>query len=80
MGHFGRLDILVCNAGITGRPGPFATIDMDDYDRVMAINLRSQFRLCNRALLIAPQRGAARQSSLPAYRACAAMARSTPMR
>lgn len=38
----GGLDILVCNAGITGRPGPFATLDMDDYARVMAINLRSQ--------------------------------------
>lgn len=48
--RFGRLDILVCNAGITGRPGPFAAIDMDDYDRVMAINLRSQVRLCNLAL------------------------------
>lgn len=48
--HFGRLDILVCNAGVTGRAGPFATIDMDDYDRVMAINLRSQVRLCNLAL------------------------------
>jgi NAD(P)-dependent dehydrogenase (short-subunit alcohol dehydrogenase family) len=48
--HFGRLDILVCNAGITGRAGPFAAIDMDDYDKVMAINLRSQVRLCNLAL------------------------------
>lgn len=48
--HFGRLDILVCNAGITGRAGPFAEIDMADYDRVMAINLRSQVVLCNLAL------------------------------
>ncbi len=48
--HHGGLDILVCNAGITGRPGPFASIDMDDYDHVMAINLRSQVRLCNLAL------------------------------
>jgi NAD(P)-dependent dehydrogenase (short-subunit alcohol dehydrogenase family) len=48
--HFGHLDILVCNAGITGRPGPFATIDMEDYDQVMAINLRSQVRLCNLTL------------------------------
>jgi NAD(P)-dependent dehydrogenase (short-subunit alcohol dehydrogenase family) len=46
----GGLDILVCNAGITGAPGPFATIDMDDYARVMAINLRSQVVLCNLAL------------------------------
>ncbi|NML92195.1 glucose 1-dehydrogenase [Novosphingobium sp. TW-4] len=46
----GRLDVPVCNAGITGRAGPFATIDMDDYARVMAINLRSQVVLCNLAL------------------------------
>lgn len=46
----GGIDILVCNAGITGRPGPFAAIDMDDFDRVMAINLRSQVQLCNLAL------------------------------
>ncbi|MFX4408654.1 SDR family oxidoreductase, partial [Acinetobacter baumannii] len=43
-------DILVCNAGITGRPGGFADLDMDDYARVMAINLRSQVVLCNLAL------------------------------
>lgn len=48
--HFGGLDVLVCNAGITGRPGPFASLDMADYDRVMAINLRSQVVLCNLAL------------------------------
>jgi NAD(P)-dependent dehydrogenase (short-subunit alcohol dehydrogenase family) len=43
------LDILVCNAGITGRPGPFANIEMDDYARVMALNLRSQVVLANLA-------------------------------
>ncbi|NBC34995.1 SDR family oxidoreductase [Novosphingobium sp. FSY-8] len=45
----GQIDIVVCNAGITGRPGRFADIDMDDYARVMAINLRSQVVLCNLA-------------------------------
>lgn len=48
--EFGGLDILVCNAGITGRPGPLAALDMDDYARVMAINLRSQVVLANLAL------------------------------
>jgi NAD(P)-dependent dehydrogenase (short-subunit alcohol dehydrogenase family) len=48
--HHGGLDILVCNAGITGRSGPFARVEMDDYDRVMAVNLRSQVELCNLAL------------------------------
>ncbi len=46
----GGLDILVCNAGITGKPGPFAGIEMDDYDRVMAINLRSQVVLTGLAV------------------------------
>jgi NAD(P)-dependent dehydrogenase (short-subunit alcohol dehydrogenase family) len=46
----GRLDVLVCNAGITGKPGPFAAIDMADYARVMAVNLRSQVVLTGMAL------------------------------
>jgi len=50
LASLGRLDILVCNAGITGQAGRFADIDMDDYARVMAINLRSQVVLCNLAL------------------------------
>lgn len=50
LASLGRLDVLVCNAGITGKAGPFAEIDMDDYARVMAINLRSQVVMCNLAL------------------------------
>ncbi|QZH75264.1 MAG: SDR family oxidoreductase [Erythrobacter sp.] len=46
----GGFDLLVCNAGITGKHGPFADVEMDDYDRVMAVNLRSQVVLCNLAL------------------------------
>jgi len=45
----GGLDILVCNAGITGKPGPFANLDMGDYAQVMAINLRSQVVLAKLA-------------------------------
>jgi NAD(P)-dependent dehydrogenase (short-subunit alcohol dehydrogenase family) len=48
--ELGGLDVLVCNAGITGQGGPFSAIDMDDYARVMAIDLRSQVVLCNHAL------------------------------
>ncbi|MCB2065699.1 MAG: SDR family oxidoreductase [Erythrobacter sp.] len=50
LAEFDGLDILVCNAGITGRPGPFASVDMDDFDRVMVLNLRSQVVLANLAL------------------------------
>ncbi|HQS68393.1 MAG: short-chain dehydrogenase [Novosphingobium sp. 28-62-57] len=45
--HFGGLDILVCNAGITGTAGTWA---LDDFDRVMAVNLRSLVALTGLAL------------------------------
>ncbi len=50
IGMFGGLDILVCNAGITGQGGPFVGIDMADFDRVMQLNLRSQVVLANLAI------------------------------
>lgn len=50
LAELGGLDILVCNAGITGQAGPFADLDMADYARVMAINLRSQVVLTGLAL------------------------------
>ena len=46
----GGVDILVCNAGITGAPGPIEKLDLADYDRVMAINLRSVVALCQYVL------------------------------
>jgi NAD(P)-dependent dehydrogenase (short-subunit alcohol dehydrogenase family) len=44
---FGGLDILICNAGITGQS---ASAALEDFDRVMDINLRSQVALSNLAL------------------------------
>lgn len=55
--ELGGIDVLVCNAGITGQAGPLAAIDMDDYASVMAINLRSQVVLCNLALSHIAERG-----------------------
>ena len=46
----GRLDTLVCNAGITGQPGPFETMDLANFDRVIAVNLRSMVELTQSAL------------------------------
>jgi NAD(P)-dependent dehydrogenase (short-subunit alcohol dehydrogenase family) len=40
VGRFGGIDIIVGNAGITGRTRTFAALEMDDFDHVMAINLR----------------------------------------
>jgi len=38
----GRIDVLVCNAGIT-RDGLLATMKEDDWDQVMAVNLKGAF-------------------------------------
>lgn len=49
---FGRIDVLVANAGIYGqlKPQPFETIDPDEWDWVMAVNLKGPF-LSSRAVL-----------------------------
>jgi NAD(P)-dependent dehydrogenase (short-subunit alcohol dehydrogenase family) len=38
--RFGRLDCMVNNAGIAGRFGPIATLDMAQYERTLAVVLR----------------------------------------
>ncbi len=50
LAELGGIDVLVCNAGITGKAGSFAELDMDDYARVMGVNLTSQVVLSNLAL------------------------------
>lgn len=37
--HFGRLDVVVANAGITPPPATIRTSNLDDFDRVIAVNL-----------------------------------------
>ena len=56
VGRFGRIDGLVNNAAIFQRPaltiGPFDKVPLDEWDRVMAVNVKGVF-LCCRA--VAPQ-------------------------
>lgn len=46
--RFGRLDILVCSAGITGPNTTVANYGFDDWKRVFDVNVHGLF-LCNRA-------------------------------
>ncbi|MFT3821492.1 MAG: SDR family NAD(P)-dependent oxidoreductase [Rubrivivax sp.] len=48
--HCGRVDVLVCNAGVQGPAGPIGEAADQDWDEVMDINLRSALRLA-RALV-----------------------------
>ena len=43
LARFGRLDILVCNAGISPRPARVADASLEDWDRVMAVDVRGVF-------------------------------------
>lgn len=54
IGWRGRVDTLVCNAGVQGPAGPLAEAGDDDWQRVFDINLRGAARLAN---LVAPGMG-----------------------
>lgn len=41
VGHFGRLDIVVNNAGVGHRPQPLETLPEDDFDRIAAVNMKA---------------------------------------
>ncbi len=48
--QLGGLDVLVNNAGIAGPTGPVESLDIDAWDRTMAVNINSQFYCARRAV------------------------------
>ncbi len=50
LSDFGQIDILVNNAGIAGKNAPLIDVSEDEWDRVMAVDLKSVF-LCSKAVL-----------------------------
>jgi NAD(P)-dependent dehydrogenase (short-subunit alcohol dehydrogenase family) len=49
--RFGRLDVLVNSAGIIGS-GPMLDVDADTLDRMISVNLKGAFNLCQTALTV----------------------------
>jgi NAD(P)-dependent dehydrogenase (short-subunit alcohol dehydrogenase family) len=41
--RFGRIDLHHLNAGIPGSPAPFEELELEDFERVMSVNLRGVF-------------------------------------
>lgn len=44
--RFGQVDILVNNAGIAGRTAPIEEVTDDDWDRMLAVDLKSVYLCC----------------------------------
>lgn len=52
LAKWGRIDILVCNAGINPAYGPLTSVSDAAFDKIMGTNVRSTFWLCN---MVIPQ-------------------------
>lgn len=48
--RWSRIDVLVCNAGVSGEIRPIAEFDEDVFDRVWAVNVRGTFLACKYGL------------------------------
>jgi len=57
VGHWGGIDVLVCNAAVNPYLGPAAGASDEVYERVMGANVRSNFWLCNMVLPGMAERG-----------------------
>ncbi|MBP7667619.1 MAG: SDR family oxidoreductase, partial [Burkholderiaceae bacterium] len=53
----GRLDVLFCNAGTEGRVAPLSEMPVEDFDRVMAVNVRGVFLGLKHAMPIMQRQG-----------------------
>ena len=56
--EFGAVDVLVCNAGVSGPVGPMAEVDDVVYAQTFDVNLRHAFILCGHIAPLRAQRGA----------------------
>ena len=74
--EFGRIDILFCNASIMNPPVPFHELKIEDWDRVVAVNLRGTF-LCLHFVL--PIMRKQKQGSIIITSSVAALTGGSPM-
>ncbi len=48
--HWGRIDVLVCNAAVNPYFGPMAGVSEEAYDKTMDTNVKSNLWLCNKVV------------------------------
>jgi len=57
LGHFGRIDILVCNAAANPAFGPMSELSDEAFDKIMATNVKANLWLCNLVIPGMAERG-----------------------
>ncbi len=55
--RYGKLHILINNAGIAGAPGPLAQTDVADWNKTLAVNLTGSFLCCREAVPLMVEEG-----------------------
>src|SRR5437870_1618146 len=55
--HYGKIDILVCNAAVNPYYGPLLDITDEAFDKIMSSNVRSNIWLCRLAIPPMAERG-----------------------
>lgn len=55
--HYGKIDILVCNAAVNPHYGPIANLTDDAFDKIMGSNVKSNIWLCNLTMPDMAKRG-----------------------
>ncbi len=55
--HYGKIDILVCNAAVNPHYGPMTTLTDDAFDKIMGSNVKSNIWLCNLTMPDMAKRG-----------------------
>lgn len=48
--HYGRIDVLVCNAAVNPYYGPMLEVTEEAYDKIMGTNVKNNLMLCNMVL------------------------------
>ena len=56
-GHYGKIDILVCNAAINPYYGPLLDIKDEAFDKIMGSNVKSNIWLCSGVIPAMAERG-----------------------
>ncbi|MGH6665354.1 MAG: SDR family NAD(P)-dependent oxidoreductase [Pseudolabrys sp.] len=55
--HWGRIDVLVCNAAVNPAYGPLANLTDEVFDKIMGANIKSNLWLCNLTIPGMAERG-----------------------